>query len=127
MSKPEIAVFAPNPLLTVTIEREGAERDSIHFHAGGQGVWVAQMAATMGAAPTLCGLLGGESGELLGPLLARALGTTHVRLVRTSQRERLLPRRPPLRRAGARWRWASASRRLVTSSTSSSRPRARGH
>jgi len=84
MSKPEIAVFAPNPLLTVTIEREGAERDSIHFHAGGQGVWVAQMAATMGAAPTLCGLLGGESGELLGPLLARALGTAHLRLARTA-------------------------------------------
>jgi 1-phosphofructokinase len=84
MTKPEIAVFAPNPLLTVTIEREGAERDSIHFHAGGQGVWVAQMAATMGAAPTLCGLLGGESGELLGPLIARALGIAHARLVRTA-------------------------------------------
>jgi 1-phosphofructokinase len=84
MSKPEIAVFAPNPLLTVTVEREGAERDSIHFHAGGQGVWVAQMAATMGAAPTLCGLLGGESGELLGPLIERALGARHTRLVRTA-------------------------------------------
>ena len=81
---PEIALFAPNPLLTVTVEREGPERDSIHFHAGGQGVWVAQMAATMGAAPTLCGLIGGEPGALLRPLLERALGAEHLRLVTTA-------------------------------------------
>ena len=65
LSPPAVALFAPNPLLTVTLEVEGDERQSIHFHAGGQGVWVAGMAAAMGATPVLCGLIGGEPGELL--------------------------------------------------------------
>ncbi|HUB74000.1 MAG TPA: PfkB family carbohydrate kinase [Solirubrobacteraceae bacterium] len=76
---PAIALFAPHPLLTVTIEAEGPARQSIHFHAGGQGVWVAAMARCMGARPIFCGLLGGESGELLRALLAQAVGTaTHL-------------------------------------------------
>ncbi len=73
--EPSVAVFAPNPLLTVTLELEGAERQRIHFHAGGQGVWVAGMARSMGAAPVLCGLLGGETGQLLRPLLEQVAGT----------------------------------------------------
>ncbi|HXW57866.1 MAG TPA: PfkB family carbohydrate kinase [Solirubrobacteraceae bacterium] len=80
---PAISVFAPNPLLTVAIEREGADRDSVHFHAGGQGVWAAQMALTMGAAPLLCGFIGGEAGQLLGPLLEKAIAPAHLHLVRT--------------------------------------------
>ncbi|MGD1059583.1 MAG: PfkB family carbohydrate kinase, partial [Solirubrobacteraceae bacterium] len=71
---PAVAIFAPNPLLTVTLELEGSERQSIHFHAGGQGVWVATMALCMGAAPVLCGLLGGEPGELLRPLIEKVTG-----------------------------------------------------
>ncbi|MGA2453192.1 MAG: PfkB family carbohydrate kinase [Solirubrobacteraceae bacterium] len=74
MSAPAVAVFAPNPLLTVTLELEGTEHQSIHFHAGGQGVWVARMALCMGAEPVLCGLLGGEPGELLRPLIRKAVG-----------------------------------------------------
>ncbi len=58
-------------MLTVTIEREGDEREQVHFHAGGQGVWVARMVAELGAEPVLCGFLGGESGELLKGLLER--------------------------------------------------------
>ncbi len=81
---PSVAVFAPNPLLTVTIEREGNESDSVHFHAGGQGVWAAHMALTMGATPMLCGFIGGESGDLLRPLLQRATGDEHVPLVHTA-------------------------------------------
>jgi 1-phosphofructokinase len=65
-----VAVFGPHPLLTVTLEREGPERERVHFHAGGQGVWVARMIACLGAAPVLCGFLGGESGQLLEGLLA---------------------------------------------------------
>jgi 1-phosphofructokinase len=81
--KPEqrIAVFAPHPLLTVTLEREGSRHEQVHFHPGGQGVWVARMAASLGAEPVLCGFLGGESGELLGGLLKRQVG--RVRLVDT--------------------------------------------
>jgi 1-phosphofructokinase len=66
---PRVAIFAPHPLLTVTLEREGDEREAVHFHAGGQGVWVARMAAQLGARPILCGFRGGESGALLEGLL----------------------------------------------------------
>ena len=72
---PSIAVFAPHPLLTVTLECEGPDRDRVHLHAGGQGVWVARMAGEMGAAPVLCGFVGGETGEVLHPLLSRLPGT----------------------------------------------------
>ena len=83
MSSPAVAIFAPNPLLTVTVELEGDERQSIHFHAGGQGVWVASVALCMGAKPVLCGFLGGEPGELLRPLIENAAGGS-AHLVRTS-------------------------------------------
>ncbi|MGD0455748.1 MAG: PfkB family carbohydrate kinase [Solirubrobacteraceae bacterium] len=74
MSAPSVALFAPNPLLTVTLEVEGGERQSVHFHAGGQGVWVAGMVGRMGATPMLCGLIGGEPGQLLRPLIDHAVG-----------------------------------------------------
>ncbi|MGH2911832.1 MAG: PfkB family carbohydrate kinase [Solirubrobacteraceae bacterium] len=80
--RPRVAVFAPHPLLTVTLEREGPEREQVHFHAGGQGVWVARMVACLGAEPLLCGFLGGESGALLEGLLAQPGG--ELRLVRTA-------------------------------------------
>lgn len=82
-SPARIAIFAPHPMLTVTIEPEGPERHSIHFHAGGQGVWVARTAATLGAKPVLCGLIGGESGGLLSTLLQRIVGDEQLRLVQT--------------------------------------------
>jgi 1-phosphofructokinase len=84
MASPAIAVFSPNLLLTVAIEREGAEREGIHFHAGGQGFWVARMMLAMGGTPVLCGFMGGEPGELLGPLLERRTGSAHAHLVRTA-------------------------------------------
>ena len=79
-----MAIFAPHPLLTVTLEVEGEDRQSIHFHAGGQAVWVTRMAACLGASPVLCGFLGGESGDLLLPLLERTVGSGKLRLVRTA-------------------------------------------
>jgi hypothetical protein len=62
---PRVAVFAPNPLLAVALEREGDVRERTHFHPAGQGVWVARMFGCLGAAPVLCGFAGGESGDLL--------------------------------------------------------------
>lgn len=63
--KPEaagrIAVFAPSPLLTVTIEA-GTDRPEVHLHSGGQGFWVARLAATLGAEVTLCCALGASRG-----------------------------------------------------------------
>lgn len=76
-----VALFAPHPLLTVTIEAEGESRQSIHFHAGGQGVWVARMAASMGTAPVLCGFIGGETGELLRGLVDEAIEPGAARYV----------------------------------------------
>ena len=65
---PRLAVFAPSALVTVTIE-DGGEQPEVHFHAGGQGVWVAHMAAALGADVALATVLGGESGRLLSSLL----------------------------------------------------------
>ena len=66
---PKVAVFGPSPLLSIAVEARGAGDDDIHLHAAGQGVWVARMAAELGALPVLCGLLGGETGAVLRPLL----------------------------------------------------------
>jgi len=76
-----VTVFAPNPLLNITIEGRGGG-DEIHVHAGGQGVWVARTAGELGADPVLCGFLGGEPGELLRPLLEALPGER--RLVETA-------------------------------------------
>jgi 1-phosphofructokinase len=82
--RPKIAVFGPHPLLTVTIEMEGPDRQRIHFHAGGQGPWLARMAAHMGATPVLCGFVGGESGRLLEGPLREAVAPGELRLVETT-------------------------------------------
>ena len=79
---PPVAVFSPHPILGITIEQRGSDEDDIHIHAGGQGVWVARMAGELGAHPILCGFCGGETGELLRPLLEAQAGET--RLVETS-------------------------------------------
>jgi 1-phosphofructokinase len=63
-----LTVFAPTPLLTITVER-GADRPDIHLHAGGQGFWVARMASALGAQVALCAPLGGESGRVLRSLI----------------------------------------------------------
>lgn len=66
----KVAVFGPHPMLSITIESLTAEGgDDIHLHAAGQGVWVARMAAELGAETALCGFVGGESGGVLRPLL----------------------------------------------------------
>ncbi len=65
-----VAVFGPDPLLSVTIEECGGD-DEVHVHAAGQGVWVARMAAELGTQPILCCLLGGEAGSTLASLLER--------------------------------------------------------
>jgi Fructose-1-phosphate kinase and related fructose-6-phosphate kinase (PfkB) len=63
-----IAIFAPSPLLTITIE-SGSDRPEVHLHGGGQGFWVARLAATLGADVVLCCALGGEPGGVLRGLI----------------------------------------------------------
>jgi 1-phosphofructokinase len=77
-----VVVFGPHPMLGITIERRGADEDDVHLHPAGQGVWVARMAGEMGADPTLCGFVGGETGTLLRPLLEQLPG--EARLIETS-------------------------------------------
>jgi 1-phosphofructokinase len=64
-------VFGPSPFVSVTVERvaSGGEGDEIHFHAAGQGVWVARAAARLGARSTLVTAAGGEHGTILRALL----------------------------------------------------------
>lgn len=76
-----IAVFAPSPMLSVTIEARGEGRDDVHCHPAGQGVWLSRMAGELGAWPVLCSLIGGETGTVLEPLLERLPG--ECRLVRS--------------------------------------------
>ncbi|MGH2476962.1 MAG: PfkB family carbohydrate kinase, partial [Candidatus Limnocylindrales bacterium] len=59
-----LCVFAPSPLLTVTVEHDVHESDQLHVHVGGQGIWIARMVRTLGMRPQLCAVFGGETGQL---------------------------------------------------------------
>jgi 1-phosphofructokinase len=63
-----VVIFAPLPVLTVTVEDRSGEAD-IHVHAGGQGVWQSRMVSSLGVPVVLCCALGGETGDVLGHLL----------------------------------------------------------
>lgn len=62
------AVLAPTPRLTVTIEHLH-DRDDIHLHAGGQGIWQARMLATLGLTVRVCGHFAGEAGAVAHTLV----------------------------------------------------------
>jgi 1-phosphofructokinase len=77
-----VAVFGPHPMLSITVEALTSDGgDEFHLHAAGQGVWVARMAAELGAKPILCGFIGGETGAVLRPLLDRM--DVELRLIQT--------------------------------------------
>lgn len=69
-----VAIFGPHPLLSITLELHDDTGDDVHLHAAGQGVWVARMAAELGAEPVLCSFSGGETGAVLEQLLAPVRG-----------------------------------------------------
>lgn len=82
--RPRVAIFSPNPMISIAIESFSAEGgDDIHVHPAGQGVWVARMAAELGAEPVLCGFIGGEVGSILRPLLEEM--PIELRLVETAE------------------------------------------
>lgn len=60
----DVTIFAPSPLLTVTVE-ENNGADEIHIHAGGQGFWQARMLRRLGVDVTMCCVLTGEIGSVL--------------------------------------------------------------
>ncbi len=65
-----VAVLAPSPILTVTLEH-GVSDPELHLHPGGQGFWVARMALELGATVALCAPFGGEVGAVLRSLAER--------------------------------------------------------
>jgi 1-phosphofructokinase len=79
-----VAIFGPSPMLSITVESLSADGgDDIHVHPAGQGVWVARMAAELGAEPVLCGFCGGETGTALRRLLEQL--PVELRLVETAE------------------------------------------
>ncbi|MFE2756498.1 PfkB family carbohydrate kinase [Actinosynnema sp. NPDC059335] len=72
-----VAVFAPSPELTVTVEELDGTPD-IHIHAGGQGVWMSRMIESLGAEVVLCAALGGETGQVLRHLIGVELKARDV-------------------------------------------------
>ncbi len=72
--RPKLCVLAPTPLLMVEVEpgddEEYPQGADLHLHPGGQGLWVARMAISLGAEVTVCGPFGGEVGAVLGHMLA---------------------------------------------------------
>ncbi|MEW6583457.1 MAG: PfkB family carbohydrate kinase [Actinomycetota bacterium] len=64
-----VAVLACAPALMVAVEPAGDATREIHLHPGGQGFWVARMAALLGADVTLVGPFGGEPGVALRALI----------------------------------------------------------
>ncbi|WP_448058921.1 1-phosphofructokinase family hexose kinase [Cellulomonas hominis] len=68
---PRLCVLAPTPMLTVTIESSSdPDHPEVHVHPGGQGLWVARMAYSLGAEVVVCGPFGGEAGTVLSHLAA---------------------------------------------------------
>jgi 1-phosphofructokinase len=65
-----VAVFAPAPELTVTLECLGG-RDEMHLHAGGQGFWIARLLSVLGVPTSLSGSFGGETGAVVRGLIER--------------------------------------------------------
>jgi 1-phosphofructokinase len=68
--QPLACVFAPAPLLTVTIEQAGdPDAAEIHLHAGGQGYWIARLVAALGVPVAFCTTFGGEAGAVVRGIL----------------------------------------------------------
>jgi 1-phosphofructokinase len=79
---PRIAIFGPDPLLSISLHRRADGSDEVHLHAAGQGVWVARMVEQLGGVPVLCGYAGGETGAVVASRLAHT--NAELRLVPTA-------------------------------------------
>jgi len=73
--KPRISILVPTPLLITEITEPAAHRNrsshesDVHMHPGGQGLWVARMAGSLGADVSVSGPFGGELGSLIRTML----------------------------------------------------------
>jgi len=64
-----VAVVAATLTVSVVIERRPGMEPEVHFHAGGQGFWVARLIARLGIGVSLCAPVGGEPGQVLRGLI----------------------------------------------------------
>lgn len=71
---PRVCIVTPTPQLTVTVEATPSG-PQIHVHPGGQGLWMARMAMSLGAEVVVCGPFAGETGDVVA-VLARKAGMT---------------------------------------------------
>ncbi|MGY4844119.1 1-phosphofructokinase family hexose kinase [Kocuria marina] len=73
--KPRISILVPTPLLITEITEPAAHRNrsshesDVHMHPGGQGLWVARMAGSLGVDVSVSGPFGGELGSLIRTML----------------------------------------------------------
>ena len=114
-----VCVFAPAPILTLTIERTADDDEELHVHPGGQGYWVARMVGLLGAPVVVCCPLGGETGEVLEHLL----GSDRVELRAVPARRRAARTSTIGARASAMNGGARASDRSVGTRWMTSSPR----
>lgn len=74
-NKPRVSILVPTPLLVVEMTEPAAHRNrsehesDVHLHPGGQGLWVARMAGSLGAEVVVNGPFGGELGSLIRSML----------------------------------------------------------
>ncbi|RLP61184.1 phosphofructokinase [Kocuria rhizophila] len=72
---PRLSILVPTPLLITEITEPAANRNrsphesDVHMHPGGQGLWVARMAGSLGADVSVNGPFGGELGTLIRSML----------------------------------------------------------
>jgi 1-phosphofructokinase len=96
----EVVIFAPSPVLTVTVE-DHPDGPEVHLHAGGQGVWQARMLLRLGVDVAMVSVLTGESGRMLRHLLGdegirvvavdrTGRGAAYVHDRRNGERERIV-------------------------------------
>lgn len=66
-----MCVFAPSTIVTVTVENSTDEEQGseVHFHAGGQGFWIARLLGRLGVPTTICTVFGGETGRVASTLV----------------------------------------------------------
>ena len=116
----KVTVFGPNPMLSITVESlTGDGGDDIHLHAAGQGVWVARMAAELGADAGPLRLHRRRDGD--GPAAAAGAAADRAAPGRDRRAQRRLHPRPPRRRARADRPERRDAALAGTRSTSSSR------
>lgn len=96
----DVVIFAPSPVLSITIE-DHPDAGDVHIHPGGQGVWQARMLRSLSRSVALCSILSGEPGRILAHALhdegievvavrRESRGGVHIQDRRDGQRQHIV-------------------------------------